>query len=62
MTVTFKKKKKVQLGTVIVFYEGLPEESAMHLLKMIKPYLDPSYHVFVSEFDPEHGGPVWYIP
>lgn len=66
-----------QLGTVLVFKQGVSKAEAVEALKKIQSVLADDYHgrydakagKFVSsalppvnEFNPEHGGPVWYVP
>lgn len=56
---------RVRFGAVVVFKPGTTREEAERVLAAL-PY-DPTY-VFpqgppkVQTFDPEIGGPVWYIP
>ena len=47
-------------GTVLVFKEGVTEEQARKALEKLKALLD--YTPRINTFDPEWGGPVWYIP
>jgi hypothetical protein len=51
---------EVQVGCVLVFAKGMTKADAEKVLASIEEHLDhtPS----VEEFDPNVGGPVWYIP
>lgn len=55
-----------QNGAVLVFKEGITKKQAEEALDKIKEVLDPEYWRWemppVHEFNPDHGGPVWYIP
>jgi hypothetical protein len=62
------RKNQKRLGVVLVFKEGLDRAKAEGLIQKLvtEGYLDTSYYVeqkpTVNEFNPEYGGPVWYIP
>lgn len=64
MEVNLNKK----LGTVLVFADNISPDQAREILRrmMSSGFLDPKYYVSglpqVHEFDPDLGGPVWYIP
>ncbi|GAG34756.1 unnamed protein product [marine sediment metagenome] len=47
-------------GAVLVFKEGVNEEDAAKALEKLKALLDHTPRV--NTFDPEWGGPVWYVP
>ena len=49
-----------QAGTVLVFKEGVSKEEAQKALDALKHLL--AYTPRVNEFNPDWGGPVWYIP
>lgn len=65
-----------QFGTVLVFRQGVSRAEAENALIRLRGILDPAYlpHVATNEtpedriaasvqsFNPDHGGPVWYIP
>lgn len=55
-----------QAGTVLVFKPGVTQEQAEKRLKALSDILDGDYYVGskprVETFNPEWGGPVWYIP
>jgi len=57
-----------RLGTLLVFKEGTTNEEAIEALEKIKDVLSDDYFVdsdpdsLIHGFDPEWGGPVWYIP
>lgn len=61
------KYNSTKVGAVLVFKDGVTEEQATNALKMLKDVLDENYwnHIklgLVQSFDPNYGGPVWYIP
>ena len=47
-------------GTVIVFKPGTTREEAKEALDIIKDQIDD--YPSIRSFDPQTGGPVWYIP
>lgn len=61
-------------GTVIVFKDGVSVDEAAHALSTIKNFIDfrmstidtgnewSNLQRMIREFDPEWGGPTWYIP
>lgn len=49
-----------QFGTVLVFKPGTTKEQAEKILATINEHLD--WTPYPVGFDPEYGGPVWYIP
>lgn len=53
-------QKNEQAGVVLVFKPGITKERAELLLAVIQHTLveEPRVHMF----NPEHGGPAWYIP
>lgn len=60
-------KEPVQLGTVIVFKPGTTKEQAKAAIERLKDVIDTDYYggmgkPSVSSFNPDHGGPVWYVP
>ena len=59
-------KTRTQSGAVLVFREGVTREEAEKAIATLKALLDPTYWTRelpkVHEFNPDHGGPVWYIP
>lgn len=48
-----------QLGAVVVFKPGVNRALAEAMLATLRGFIEP---VTVHEFDPDEGGPVWYIP
>ncbi len=68
MTVKFKKKTAKQCGAVITWKPGISKEQAEAELQLLMRYLSDGtkhqnkHHGTVHEFNPEHGGPVWYVP
>jgi hypothetical protein len=57
---------KVRKGAVIVFKEGMSDEDCRKALKRIADVLDDNVYAnrnsSIREFEPQYGGPVWYIP
>jgi len=67
---------KMRYGTVLVFKDGVSQAQAQKAVAALVDVLDPKYFVqfdpvkgkYVSRpapvhaFNPEAGGPVWYIP
>ncbi len=51
---------KDQAGTVLVFKPGVTKEQAQKALEKLRDLLEHSPHV--NTFNPEWGGPVWYVP
>jgi hypothetical protein len=51
---------KHQAGTVLVFKPGVTKNEASLALRQIQHLLE--HPPQVNMFDPEWGGPVWYIP
>jgi hypothetical protein len=56
-----------QLGTILVFRPGVTKEQAREALKALEPLLARDYfggdgRPPIQSFDPECGGPVWYVP
>jgi hypothetical protein len=55
-----------QTGTVLVFKKGVSKEEVKERLKALNDILDSGYYLrgqpTVREFNPDWGGPVWYIP
>jgi len=51
---------KDQAGTVLVFKPGVTKRQAEEALRKIESLLESK--PYVNTFDPEWGGPVWYIP
>lgn len=53
-------------GTVLVFKKKVTKEQAEAALAKIADVIEMEYYVTkkptVYEFNPEYGGPVWYIP
>jgi Asp-tRNA(Asn)/Glu-tRNA(Gln) amidotransferase C subunit len=60
MMMTDDHEQKIQAGTVLIFKEGVSKEEAQKRLEALRDILD--YLPRVNEFNPEWGGPVWYIP
>jgi len=52
--------EKLQLGAVLVFKPSVTSEEAAKALKVLEALLD--YVPRVNEFNPDWGGPVWYVP
>ena len=50
-----------QTGAVIVFGEGVTPEMVDQALENLAKEIDIQHDV-IREFNPEYGGPVWYIP
>lgn len=61
-----KTNPKIQYGTVLVFKKTVTKAQAEAALKKIYDVVELDYYVakepYVNEFNPEWGGPVWYIP
>jgi hypothetical protein len=59
-------EQKTQAGTVLVFKEGVSKEEAQKRLEALRDILDLGYFLSgmpqVQEFNPDWGGPVWYVP
>lgn len=59
---------RLQHGAVIVFPEHYTAERCAEVLERIAADIDWSYYVakttegLVQDFNPDEGGPVWYIP
>lgn len=53
-------KENQQLGTVLVFRPGVTQKEAEEALKKLREVLQ--YEPNLHSFNPEWGGPVWYIP
>jgi len=57
---------KTQTGTVLVFKEGVSKEKIRERLKALNDILDLKYYldgkIHLNEFNPNWGGPVWYVP
>lgn len=65
-----------QFGTVLVFKEGVTKDEIQTALGKLSPMLDKCWlpenpglaragitvGYRLHEFDPQRGGPVWYIP
>ena len=49
-----------QLGTVIVFKPEVSEEEAKKALAKLAKLCQ--YQPSINTFNPEWGGPVWYVP
>ena len=54
-------------GAVLVFKPGTSREAAEAALTRLKDVIDPNYYYppsgpKVNSFNPEHSGPVWYVP
>jgi hypothetical protein len=54
------KYNPTKVGAVIVFRDGTTEKQATDALKKLKDVLD--YQPRIQSFDPNYGGPVWYVP
>jgi len=52
--------KPTQAGTVLVFKPGVTQAQAEAALAKLLPLLSSPPRV--NMFDPEWGGPVWYVP
>jgi hypothetical protein len=50
----------LQTGAVLVFKPSVSPEQAAEVLKALHYLLE--YVPRVNEFNPEWGGPVWYVP
>jgi hypothetical protein len=62
-----KEAPRKQLGAVLVFRPGTTREQAREALASIRQVIDWDYYggalgPKLWTFDPEHGGPVWYVP
>ena len=55
-----------QAGVVLVFKMGITPEQAEKALERLKDVIDPDYYVGgkanVQTFNPQWGGPVFYVP
>ncbi len=55
-----------RLGTVLVFKAGVTRAEVDAALAKLASVIDPDYYIAkkppVNEFNPDHGGPVWYVP
>lgn len=51
-----------QLGAVITFPKGTTLEEAQDILKSLYKGGDIDHVPLVNQFNPDHGGPVWYVP
>ena len=67
-----------QIGCVLVFKPGVDPNEVIARLKQLADLVDLDYHVMDSapnvvhtpdgpvtrlhKFNPDHGGPVWYVP
>ena len=49
-----------QVGAVLVFKEGVSEKEAALALQKIKELLAGPPQI--ASFNPDWGGPVWYVP
>lgn len=49
-----------QVGVVLVFREGIDADEAQEAIDALDEMLQGQ--PLVREFDPEYGGPVWYVP
>lgn len=49
-----------QAGAVLVFKPGVTPEEAAKALKALEALLE--YTPRVNTFNPDWGGPVWYVP
>ncbi len=49
-----------QMGAVLVFKPGVPLIDARAALETLQNLLE--VRPCIKSFNPEHGGPVWYIP
>lgn len=54
------KYNPTHYGAVVTFKEGTTEEEAKAALEKIADLLD--YPAQVNSYDPDWGGPVWYVP
>lgn len=59
--------KPTQAGAVLVFKPGVTQAQAEAALAKLKDLIDEGYQYpkgmpRVQMFDPEWGGPVWYVP
>jgi hypothetical protein len=57
---TKRNTSKDQAGAVLVFKPGVTKEQAQAALKKLQDLLEHTPHV--NTFNPEWGGPVWYVP
>jgi hypothetical protein len=57
---TKRDTSKDQAGTVLVFKPGVSKTEAELALRQIQHLLEHRPHV--NTFNPEWGGPVWYVP
>lgn len=58
-----KNSKAKQFGTVLVFKQGLTKEEIEARLRQIADIVDEDYRqTTVHSFNPDWGGPVWYVP
>ena len=60
------KYNPTKVGAVIVFKDGTTEEQASDALEKLRDVLDENYWNkcklgTVQSFDPNYGGPVWYV-
>lgn len=59
-------QEETQLGTVIVLRKDITQEEINDFLEKIREYIDPNYYhsgePSIHQFEPEIGGPVWYVP
>lgn len=53
-------KDREQVGTVLVFKEGVTPDEAARRLALLRDIL--AYDPHINKFNPDWGGPVWYIP
>lgn len=55
-----------RLGAVIIFQQSITQEQAEAALQNLEDagIIETAFRGYsrVNEFDPEYGGPVWYIP
>jgi hypothetical protein len=55
-----------RLGTVLVFKPGVTKAEAEKALDKIASVIATDYYIApkppINEFNPDHGGPVWYVP
>ena len=59
--------ESTQTGAVLVFKPGVTKEEAAKRLEALRDIVDLDYYYpkgmpRINEFNPEHGGPVWYLP
>ncbi len=61
-------KKRLKVGAVLTFPEGLTEKKVREFLQEWQRELEKDESEFVydsiqvGEYNPEHGGPVFYVP